>query len=192
MSQNHQITNLQKLLSESGFVDSSPIVTSYAEIPAGVTIMNNQYALVMYSSIADSEQGIKNVLRSTLEKLHSSFRDVLIALENKKGLIVDGYLLLVLKEEPSDDVKDYIQEIEQNTKVCRKHVLWPSESGNNLERSQYVTILSLPKPLNEASNTESKFSISKRGNMYLTEYRNLGNLDRLLDSIKSGAFKDAD
>ncbi len=98
----------------------------------------------------------------------------------------------MLGEEPDREAKEVIQELEQNTKVCRKHVLWPSGDGTKLERSQYVTVLSLPRPFGDAVATESSFSISKEAKKILLEYERQGNLDRLIDSIKGGVLKNGD
>lgn len=192
MNQDNALGNLQKLLSESGFVDSLQMIDSFSEVPKGVLIMHNQYALIVGSCIDLSETKAAIALKSAQEKLHNFLREVLLGLENQKGLIVDGYLLLVLGEEPDKEAKEVIQELEQNTKVCRKHVLWFSGDGTKLERSQYVTVLSLPRPLGEAATTESSFSISNEAKKILMEYERLGNLDRLIDSIKCGVLKNAD
>lgn len=192
MNQDNTLVNLQKLLSESGFVDSLQLIDSFSTVPEGVLIMHNQYALIVCFCVDDSETKAAIALKSAQDKLHNFLREVLLNLENQKGLIVDGYLLLVLGEEPDKEASEVIQELEQNTKVCRKHVLWLSGDGNKLERTQYVTVLSLPRPLGEAVEVESSFSISKEAKKILMEYEKLGNLDRLMDSIKSGVLKNAD
>jgi hypothetical protein len=192
MSQDNKLVNLQKLLSESGFVDSLQLINSFSTVPEGVLVMHNQYALIACSCVNDSETKAAIALKSVQEKLHNFVREVLLEFENQKGLIVDGYLLLVLGEEPDKETREVIQELEQNTKVCRKHVLWSYGDEVNLERTQYVTVLSLPRPLGEAAEVESSFSISKEAKNILMEYEKQGNLDRLMDSIKSGVLKNAD
>jgi len=192
MNQDNVLGNLQKLLSESGFVDSLQLIGSFSSVPDGVLIMHNQYALIVGSCVDYSESKVAVALKSAQEKMHNFLREVLLDLENQKGLIVDGYLLLLLGEEPDKEAKEVIQELEQNTKVCRKHVLWPSGDGTKLERSQYVTVLSLPRPLGEARSAESSFSISNEAKKILMEYERQGNLDRLIDSIKGGVLKNAD
>lgn len=192
MNQDNTLGNLQKLLCESGFVDSLQLIGSFSTVPEGVLIMHNQYALIVGSYVDHSETKAAIALKSAQEKFHNFLREALLDLENQKGLIVDGYLLLVLGEEPDKETKEVIQELEQNTKVCRKHVLWPSGDGSKLERTQYVTVLSLPRPLGEAVATESSFSISKETKKILMEYERLGNLDLLMDSIKGGVLKNAD
>lgn len=192
MNQHNTLVNLQTLLSESGFVDSLQLIGSFSTVPDGVLIMKNQYALIVCSCVDLSEEKAAIALKSAQEKLHNFLREVLLDLEGQKGLIVDGYLLLVLGEEPDKEAREVIQELEQNTKVCRKHVLWPSGDGDKLERTQYVTVLSLPRPLVETVAAESSFSISDEAKKILMEYEKQGNLDRLMDSIKSGVLKNAD
>lgn len=192
MKQENMLGILQELLSESGFVDSLQLIDSFSTVPEGVLIMHNQYALIVSSCVNHSETRAAITLKSIQEKLHNFLREMLLNLENQKGLIVDGYLLLVLREEPDKETKEVIQELEQNTKVCRKHVLWFSGDGTKLERTQYVTVLSLPRPLGEAAAADSSFSLSREAKKILMEYEKQGNLDRLIDSIKSGVLKNAD
>jgi len=192
MDQENALLSIQNLLSESGFRDSTQLVSPIIHLAEGVLVMHNQYSLIACCMIPDSENGIENVLQSKKEDMHNLVREILLELENHKGLIVDGYLLMVLSKAPEKDGRVAIQELEQDTKVCRKHVLWPSSDGDSLERTQYVTVLSLPRPLENAPEPTSAFSLSQSAEKLLLEYKTQGNLDRLMDSIKSGVLRDAD
>jgi len=192
MDQKNILLSIQKLLYESGFRDSAQLVSPIVHLTEGVLVMHNQYSLIACCIISDSENDIKSALQSKKEDMHNIVRKILLELENHKGLIVDGYLLMVLNKAPEKNGREAIQELEQDTKVCRKHVLWPSADGDSLERTQYVTVLSLPRPLDNAPEPTSSFSLSESAEKLLHEYEIQGNLDRLMDSIKSGVLRDAD
>ncbi|USD23319.1 hypothetical protein MJO52_09335 [Microbulbifer variabilis] len=163
-----------------------------SDLNKGVFVMHNKYALAACCILPDSVNNIEVSLQSMKEDMHNFVRSILSSLESQRGLIVDGYLLIILSKEPNSDIREVIQELEQDTKVCRKHVLWPSSDGSGLERAQYVTVLSLPKPLSSVSQPMSSFSLSTNAEKLLLEYKKQGNLDRLMDSIKNGVLRDAD
>lgn len=192
MDQENSLLSIQKLLSESGFRDSTQLVSPIVHLADGILVMHNQYSLVACCIIPDTKSDIESLLQSKKEDMHNFVRNILLELENHKGLIIDGYLLMILSKEPENDGREAIQELEQDTKVCRKYVLWPSSDGNSLERTQYVTVLSLPRPLDNAPDPKSSFSLSQSAEKLLLEYETQGNLDRLMDSIKSGVLRDAD
>ena len=190
MDQENALLSIQKLLYESGFRDSTQLVSRIVHRSEEVLLMHNQYSLIACCMIPEND--IESAIQSKKEDMHNIVRKILLDLENHKGLIVDGYLLMVLSKAPEKNGREAIQELEQDTKVCRKHVLWPSSDGNSLERTQYVTVLSLPRRLDNLPEPTSSFSLSESAEKLLLEYEKQGNLDRLMDSIKSGVLRDAD
>lgn len=138
----------------------------------------------------DDEIGV--TLIQVKDEMHNFIRKALLALENQKGLIVDGYLLIILNQAPESEVKEVIREIEADTKVCRKHIVWPLTDGKGLDRLQFVTILSLPEPLHDLTTNTTDFKLSAEASILLNKYNELGSLDRLLDTIKSGEIGRAD
>lgn len=48
--------------------------------------------------------------------------------EKESSTVIDGYLILALLEHPVKELQDFIREVEMDTGVCRKHVVWP-ENG---------------------------------------------------------------
>jgi hypothetical protein len=42
------------------------------------------------------------------------------------GVVIDGYIILALSEH-TEDMRTTILDIEQNTRLCRKHITWVSE-----------------------------------------------------------------
>lgn len=60
--------------------------------------------------------------------------------------LVDGYLVLALPRLPTEI--GVVRQIEQSTKVCRKHVIWPEEFGNpNWHGLEKITVIALPPPV---------------------------------------------
>ncbi len=191
MTEEHLITKLKKHFAETGFVDSTQLMSDIGPIPRDVLVMHNHYALMVGCEITSDKEDIGAALLKTKEEMHSFLRRTLLALENKKGLIVDGYLLIILKQAPEEDAKEIIREIELDTKVCRKHIVWPLIDGTGLDRLQFVTILSLPKPLPGNIADTTSFELSPEAAALLLEYKKQGNLDRLMNSIKSGEIGNA-
>ena len=193
MTKETLLNKLKKHFENAGFVDSdSLMINRDVTIPEGVLIMHNSYGLMVGLEVSATGDEISNSLKQAKEEMHSWIRNALLFLENEKGLIVDGYLLLILKKEPDIKTKDIIRDIELDTKVCRKHVVWPIPDGTELDRLQFITVLALPEPLPSNSPGEASFELSKEAKALISEYTKLGSLDRVLDSIKQGRLGDAD
>lgn len=192
MKELNLITDLKGHFAKAGFTESNALMAEICPIPDGVLVMHNSYALMIGCEILSEGNEVGISLIRIKEEMHSFIRNALLILENKKGLIVDGYLLIVLNHAPESAFKDVIREIEADTKVCRKHIVWPLADGAGLDRLQFVTILSLPEPLHGNSTNTNNFELSAGASALLHKYKELGSLDRLLDVIKSGEFGHAD
>jgi hypothetical protein len=178
---------------EAGFVDSGMLMSGEdLTIPDGAFVMHNSYGLMAAMEVLATGDEPAGVLNQCQEDMQDFIRKSLMFLENRKGLIVDGYLILVLQKEPDIKIKDLIREMELNTKVCRKHVVWPKDGLAGLDRLQFITVLSLPKPLPSNAINDSSYDLSVKAKILIDEYRNLKSLDRVLDSIKNGVMNDAD
>ena len=153
MTETNLITKLKAHLVEAGFVESISLINSICQIPPRTFVMHNCYALVAIYKASPEESGTSSLLIKVKEDMHIFIRKVLSFLENKKGLIVDGYLVIELNHEPDDTTKEILQEIESDTKVCRKYIVWPAEDESSLDRLKFITILSLPDPLQSNNNT---------------------------------------
>lgn len=191
MTKSNLITELKGHFLEAGFTDSTSLMAEICPIPDGVLVMHNSYALMVGFEIVPERDEVTPTLMKAKEAMHSFIRKALLALENRRGLIVDGYLLITLSHEPEAEAKEAVREIELDTKVCRKHILWPLADGTGLDRLQFVTILSLPEPLQSNATNTTHFELSADARTLLSEYKKLGNLDRLMSAIKSGELEDA-
>lgn len=192
MIESNSISKLKDCFVKTGFIDSTSLMADICPIPDRVFVMHNSYALVVGYEALSEECATEYSLMKAKEHMHAFIRKTLLALENQKGLIVDGYLLIALNQEPDAEVKEVMREMELDTKVCRKHIVWPVGVEGDLDRLQFITILSLPEPLHSNSTNTTPFELSSGANALLSKYDELGSLDRLLDAIKNGELADAD
>lgn len=182
MTEQNSIKGLKRHFEEAGFTDCTALMTDYCSIPEGAFVMQNSYALMVgYQTLSESIN-----LPHIIEEMHSFIRKVLLDLENQKGLLVDGYLVILLNQAPDEATKEVVREVELDTKVCRKHVVWPLVDRIGLDRLQFITVLALPEPLHSHSANTTHFELSAEASTLLSEYKKLGNLDRLINVIKSG------
>lgn len=190
MGQINLLAWLEEHFSEAGFIGATSLMADIdCRVPEKILVMHNGYALIVVYDLSsvDTNNGIS--LSQTKDKMHDYIRKALLALENQKGLIVDAYLLLGLASEPDDaTIAGEVRTIEMDTKVCRKHIVWPSKDGDGLDRLQFITVLSLPKPLDSHSINAAPFELSANAKALLSEYKKLGNLDGLMTSIKDGVW----
>jgi len=183
---------LKRHFENAGFVNSNALFDDEdLAMSEGVFAMNNSFGLMAGLEVLVTGDELEGALRQHQEDIQSWIRKALMFLENKKGLIVDGYLLLILQQEPNVKMKEIIREIELNTKVCRKHVVWPVKDGTELGRLQFITVLALPEPLPSNASNGTKYELSAKAKTLITEYRELKSLDRVLDAIKQGAVGNA-
>jgi hypothetical protein len=185
MTDQNLIEEVKRHFVQAGFIDSTSLMTAICPIPAGTFVMHNSYALMVgYLSESINLLQIK-------EEMHGFIRKVLLYLENKKGLIVDGYLIILLNQVPDEAAKEVVREVELDTRVCRKHIVWPLADGVSLDRLQFITVLSLPTLLH-TNSTNTTFELSAEADALLSAYKRFGNLDRLMSAIKKGELGDAD
>jgi len=190
MREKNLISELKEHFIKAGFTDSIEMMTEICPIPEGILVMHNSYALMVGCEVRYEEGDTGLLLIQAKDEMHSFIRKILLALENKKGLIVDGYLFIILNQEPGAEYKEVVREVELDTKVCRKYIVWPLEDGIGLDRLQFVSILSLPEPLESKSENTTDFELSTEASSLLSEYKKLGNLDLLMSAIKLGELGD--
>lgn len=191
MTESNLIAELKEYFIEAGFIESTSLMAEVCLIPDGTLVMHNGYAIMVGCEVLSEDNGVASLMLAK-EEMHSFIRKALLALENQKGLIVDGYLLIILNQAPETEVREMIREIEADTKVCRKHIVWPLPNGAGLDRLQFVTIFSLPEPLHNNSTNTANFELSSEAKALLSKYNELRSLDRLLDTIKRGELGHAD
>lgn len=191
MKEETLIGELKKHFENAGFVCSFTLMSDCdARIPENTLVMHNSYGLMVGIEVFGTGEELSNSLKKTKDEMQDLLRKALLYLENTKGLIIDGYLLLILKHEPNIHTNELIREIELDTKVCRKHVVWPKSGENKLDRLQLITVLALPEPIPCNSTENTSFVLSNEAKVLLDDYTKQGSLDRVLDSIKQGEIWD--
>ncbi len=74
--------------------------------------------------------------------------DELIATEERKvKRVIDGYLLILLRGKPSEEMLGIVRKWETNTRVCRKHIIWKDDGESTEEKFRRLfrtTVLGLP------------------------------------------------
>ena len=68
----------------------------------------------------------------------------LLKAEEKKGRLIDGYLLLAMPSKPDGALLAQVRRVESDTSICRKHVLWPEPDLSWSSTLNAVTTLGLP------------------------------------------------
>ena len=116
--------------------------------------------------------------------------------EDRRGArVVDGYLLVALPCAVEEEHASLVRGIELSTQVCRKHVIWPDDSGR-WRRLDGVTVLGLPAGVTSASGEPTWpsltgeaatlwSSIQKLGPLRAAQAKKRGNLDRAADHRES-------
>ncbi|EIY5158248.1 ABC-three component system middle component 1 [Klebsiella variicola] len=80
-----------------------------------------------------------------------AFLDAALLQFEKKGAVVDGYLVLVLTQF-TNELRQFINEVEKDTRFVRKHVVYKDDSG--WQRCQRITPLGLVTPSEQAEFSE--------------------------------------
>ncbi len=90
------------------------------------------------------------VSKTDLECLSETFNRAtrwlshVLEMEETRGRLIDGYLLLALPRKPEKDLLVRVREIERDTSICRKHILWPGDDHSWSTSLNAVTTLGLP------------------------------------------------
>lgn len=126
-------------------------------IPPDLQLWESDFALLALVRAGDSDVG-------SLAKAFANASDwMLLSLkaEEKKGRLFDGYLLFALSSKPEGDLLAEVRRIEGDTRVCRKHVLWPDEDHSWSTTLSAVTTLGLPSAtVPDGAAVEPTLSIS--------------------------------
>lgn len=80
-----------------------------------------------------------------------AFLDAGLLRLEKKGSVVDGYLVLALAS-ITEELKQFMNEVEKDTRFVRKHVVYPTADG--WQRCQRITPLGLAAPSGQMQYSE--------------------------------------
>jgi len=132
-------SELDTLANSAGFREQEP---PGMDIPAPPTLRFcvSDFAILALVTVAKSE--VQCLEQTFLDS--SEWVSLALKAEENKGRLVDGYLLLALPSKPDHPVLAEVRRIENDTTICRKHVVWPDRDGTWSNTLDAVTILGLP------------------------------------------------
>lgn len=122
------------------FEISTPPGIEGVKIPNTAVFWSSSYAQILLWPAVPEE--VESVVRCA--KL---WMDGSLALQEESGEQIDGYLVILLDSEPSEDERARLRLIELDPEICRKTVAWPVEAVNADERWARLlrlTVLALP------------------------------------------------
>ena len=134
-----QLTGFTELAASVGF---EPMEAPQMELAnsEGAEFWRNEFALLVLADVESTSEALK-------QSLHVCSDIIARYLTQQQGnrRLIDGYLLLLMPTKPDEALRPVVQQIELNTSVCRKHVIWPDEDGNWSSALGTVTTLGLPE-----------------------------------------------
>lgn len=80
-----------------------------------------------------------------------TYLDAVLLHREKNELVVDGYLVLAMKQ-MNDDLKSFVSDVERDTRFVRKHVVY--KVADEWKRYQRITPLGLINSFDDVQNTE--------------------------------------
>ena len=117
--------------------------------PPGATLWQSAYANVL---LWPCQADCLGDIMGAAERGQSWFDQVLSGEEaQRRGRVVDGYLVLALSQRPPTDTRDDIRRLELSSLICRKHLIWPSAAEDQdhipglWRRVADVTVVGLPE-----------------------------------------------
>ena len=117
-----------------------------------------------------------DAIRDAKESWQQKLDELLIRQEQANLTVIDGYLILALPDCPDDRLRTYIREVEMDTFICRKHVVWPEKEDVaevKWRRIFKVTALGLP-PSPELAGGVNMPALSESQNSIWNHIREMG------------------
>jgi len=121
-------------------LEPSPAQAGENQPPEGTLIWTNSFAVMILVPVPGSNETLQPTAHDAQEWLWQRITD-----EEKRARFLDGYLLLALSTMPVNALRSEVSQIELDTSVCRKHVIWPNAQGSWDHKLWAVTCLGLPE-----------------------------------------------
>lgn len=121
-----------------------PLPPDASSTPPGTGLWIGTYAVVLLWPVSTPDE---MALQESFSRGQTWLDAFLTDRERTARRLLDGYLLLALPSAPDQGLWPIIRDIELDTAVCRKHVLWLVNGGigdARLQRILAVTVLGLP------------------------------------------------
>lgn len=183
------ITKVKELANQTGFAEGSIPESLKERWSPGNLLMASNYAILI---VGFAEENSSKSVSDTWMGLQSAVGEMLLTFE-KDGMLIDGYLIVALPERPDEALHASIREMELNTSVCRKHVVWPLDTSDKKwdNRLRYVTVLGLPANTGiPNSNLESKKSLPPKAKEVLDLYDKGESYKAILEYITNKSSAD--
>ena len=117
-----------------------------------------------------------DAIMNSQETWQQKLDELLIRQEQANLTVIDGYLILALPVCPDDRLRAQIREVEMDTFICRKHVVWPEKEDAaevKWRRIFKVTVLGLP-PSPELTGGANMPALSEFQNSIWSHIREMG------------------
>lgn len=111
-----------------------------APAPSDLKFWASDFAFLALVSVPESDAA--SLERKFLDG--SGWISLALKAEEKRGHLIDGYLLLAMPSKPDGTLLADVRRVESDTSVCRKHVLWPDADHGWTVTLSAVTTLGLP------------------------------------------------
>jgi hypothetical protein len=137
------ISELEDIINEravlAGFEKTEFTNEEQVHSPSGIAYWEAPYASILLYLLKRSEETSISI---EIQKAERELDAKLVARETS-GTIIDGYLILALPSYDSDEVtkEGWIRDVEQDKKLCRKHVVWLKQ--DRWIRVERITVLGL-------------------------------------------------
>ncbi|NLT88718.1 MAG: hypothetical protein GXW93_12695 [Pseudomonas lactis] len=133
-----------KLFGLVGFAEAEFDSDGECQDPDNIVYLESHYASAILWPVQGSSLANLRDQASVAERL----LDRKLISRESSGVVIDGYIILALSEH-TEEMRTTILDIEQNTRLCRKHITWVSKgSWTRVER---ITSLGLT-PTEEQSD----------------------------------------
>lgn len=133
-----------KLFGLVGFAEAEFDSDGECQDPDNIVYLESHYASAILWPVQGSSLANLRDQASVAERL----LDKKLISRESSGVVIDGYIILALSEH-TEEMRTTILDIEQNTRLCRKHITWVSKgSWTRVER---ITSLGLT-PTEEQSD----------------------------------------
>lgn len=99
--------------------------------------------ILLCTAPLDEEEGFSSAIETAQRRLD----ELLVAAESGMDSVVDGYLLILLEDAPTEALRELVRRKEADPHLCRKHVIWHEVDENEQKcwpRLSRVTVLGLP------------------------------------------------
>lgn len=115
-------SQMVKLFDLVGFNEVEFGAVDQFQVPENLVYWESHYASALLWPVHGNS--LSNLREQALAA--EGLLDKKLTLRESSGVVIDGYIILALSDH-TEEMRTTILEIEQNTRLCRKHITWVSE-----------------------------------------------------------------